>query len=185
MAPDPPIVTLLDACAVVSLFATRRMDDILAAAHGRFAVADIVSREAQFVFRGGSGPDAREREPVELQPLIECGKLDVAATDDEETLFTFIDLAQQIDEGEAMTGAIAFHRRCTVVTDDKKAIRVLTAHGVPILSTLDIVKQWVEHESIDAATLGKVLSDLRDRGHYEPPRTHPLRAWWDQSIALK
>jgi predicted nucleic acid-binding protein len=182
MAPDPSPVTLLDACAVVNLFATRRMRDILAAAHGRCAIADTVVREAQFVFRGGSGPDAREREPVDLHPLISGGTLEVVVTEDEETLITFIDLAQQIGEGEAMTGALAIHRQCAVVTDDKKATRILTAHGVSILSTLAIVKQWVEHDAIDSTTLGAVLKDLRERGHYEPPRAHPLRGWWDGAL---
>lgn len=158
---------------------------MMAVVPGRFAIVDNVSREAQFVFRGGTGPDAREREPVELQPLLDRGILDVLVAEEERTLVTFIDLAQHIDEGKAMTGALAIHLRCVVVTDDKKAVRVLTEHGVPIRSTLDILKQWGELEHVDAITLSKVLKDLRQRGHYEPARTHPLRTWWDDALAVR
>jgi hypothetical protein len=95
--PQTPL-TLLDACAVVNLYATRCMGDILTAVAGPVAIADVVAREAQFIFRGGAGDDAREREPVDLQPLLDNGLLAVIATDVEEELLTFIDLKRIADQ---------------------------------------------------------------------------------------
>ncbi|MGH2531664.1 MAG: PIN domain-containing protein [Thermomicrobiales bacterium] len=175
-------LTFLDACAVVNLYATRWMESILTSVGNPVAIADVVEQEAQFVYRGGTGDDAREREPVELQPLVASGLLSVISTTDEEELLTFIDLTREIDEGEAMTVALAIHRGCIVVTDDRKASRVLERRGVPRRSTLDVVKAWSERDAVQPDTLRGVLTDLRQRGRYEPARSHPLRSWWGDAL---
>src|SRR5687768_7857684 len=108
-----PSLVLLDACTVVSLYACRRMAEIIGAIDGAVAVVDIVAGESQYVFRGGQGEDARERESVDLLPLISTGRLTVIATDDDSELLTFIDLTRELGEGEAITAAIAIHRNAT------------------------------------------------------------------------
>jgi predicted nucleic acid-binding protein len=177
-------LTLLDACAVVNLYATRCMGPILAAVNGPVAIVDVVAREAQFVFRGGAGDDAREREPVDLQLFVNDGLLAVIATEIEEELLTFVDLAVEIDEGEAMTAALAIHRGCVVVTDDRKASRVMTARGVSLRGSLDLIRLWSEGAAPTAETLRGALIDLRQRGNYEPARSHALRVWWEDVLEL-
>src|SRR5687768_17510547 len=86
--PEKPL-TLLDACAVLNLYATRSMGPILMAVNGPVGVADVVAGEAQFVLRGGIGTDAREREPVDLQPLLNDDLLKVISSNIEEELLTF------------------------------------------------------------------------------------------------
>lgn len=180
----PAPLTLLDACAVVNLYATRRMEHILATIDGPVAVVDVVEREAQYVFRGGEGEDAKEREPIDLQPCIGRGVLAVIETTDEEELLTYIDLSQELDDGEAMTAALAIHRGYTVVTDDRKAARVLAGQTVTLRTTLDLVRAWADHQAVSAEVLGVVLTDLRERGNYYPARSHPLRSWWDTALSL-
>jgi predicted nucleic acid-binding protein len=174
---------LLDACAVVNLYASRKMPEILAVIDGTVAIVDTVEREAQYVLRGGKGDDAREREPVELRPLIATGALSVIASDDEAELLTFIDLTQDLDEGEAMTAAIAIHRGAAVVTDDRKAARILGDRGVACQSTLGLLKAWADAHALADIVIRRVLTDLRERGTYEPPRAHPLRGWWNAIIS--
>lgn len=174
--------TLLDACAVVNLFASRRMAEIVAAVEGPVAIVDVVEREAQFVFRGGAGDDAREREPIDLRPLLAADLVEVIATDVEEELLTFLDFSQEIGQGEAMTAALAIHRSCVVVTDDRKASRVLRSRGVAIRTSLDLVRAWADRHTLDRARLAIALTDLRQRGTYEPPKSHPIRQWWDDAI---
>ncbi|MGH2616434.1 MAG: hypothetical protein ACRDJC_14420 [Thermomicrobiales bacterium] len=146
---------------------------------GPVAVVDVVAREAQYVFRGGTGEDAREREPVVLQPFVDDGLLRMLATEDEEELLTFIDLIQDIGPGEAMTAALAIHRGCIVVTDDRKASRVLRDRGVTLRTSLEVIRVWSERSHLSREKLRAVLTDLRQRGRYEPPRAHALRDWWD------
>lgn len=172
-------LVLLDTCSVVNLYATRNMGAIVGVVAGSVAIVDVVERESQFVRRGGDGPDADERERVDLLPVISTGAIRVLTSDDDSELMTFIDLTQALDDGEAMSAAIAIHRYGTVVTDDQKASRILRERGVPILTTLDLCKNWAESVSIEPASIRAVLVAIRERGRHEPPRAHPLRGWWD------
>ena len=151
------------------------MGPILAAVGGPVAVADVVAREAQFVLRGGTGDDAREREPVDLQPVLDDGLLAVISSDVEEELLTFIDLSQELGEGEAMTAALAIHRGCIVVTDDHKASRILVARGVVLRTSLDLIRVWSNTPTVSQEVLRTALVDLRQRGNYDLPRGHALR----------
>ena len=156
------------------------MGQILAAVDGPFAVVDVVAREAQFVLRGGTGEDAREREPVDLQPLLDDGLLEVISTEVEEELLTFIDLSQEIGEGEAMTAALAIHRGCIVVTDDRKASRVLIAGAWSFASPSTSSVSGARIQTLTQEVLRAALTDLPQRGNYDPPRAHPLREWWEE-----
>jgi predicted nucleic acid-binding protein len=160
------------------------MAHILAAVDGPVAVVDVVEREAQYVFRGGDGEDAKERESIDLQPSVAQGALTVIGSTDEEELLTYIDLAQELGAGEAMTAALAIHRGYTVVTDDRKAARVLAGQTVTLRTTLDLVRAWADHQAVSAEVLRVVLTDLRERGNYYPARSHPLRSWWDTALGL-
>lgn len=177
---DSP-VTLLDACAVISLYATRWMREILAEIDGGVAVVELVVSEALYVRRGGYGDDARELELIDLTPLITAGALSVIGPDDEEDLHTFIDLAARVrlDDGEAMTAAIAMRRGYVVVTDDRKVEKRL-AGQLKLRSTLDLISVWAERRNVDPDTLRRALIDVRDRRSYIPPASHPLKPWWDQ-----
>ena len=155
------------------------MAEIITAIDGTVAIVDIVAGESQYVFRGGDGEDARERDPVDLRSLISSGRLTVISTDDDVELMTFIDLTRELGEGEAMTAAIAIYRNATVVTDDRKAERVLASRNVPVRSTLGLIKDWSERHDITVAEIRSALIDLQQRGSYEPRRNHPLRLWWE------
>jgi predicted nucleic acid-binding protein len=174
-----PSPLLLDACVIVNLHASRQMAAILAATETPCAVVDAVHREAQYLYRGGAGDDAREREQIDLSPLVASGLLTVIDVRDEDELLTYIDLTREIDDGEAMTPAVAIHRRLPVATDDRKALRILERHSLDSSSTLGLIRAWSDQASIGPETLRAALIDLRQRGNYLPARNHPLKAWWD------
>lgn len=174
----PAPLLLLDACTVINLFASRRMIEILQAQNQPAGIVEAVHRETVYVFKGGDGDDAREREPVDLSPVIASGTLWLVDPTDVE-LDDFIDLTLYFKgDGEAMTIAVALARGWIVVTDDRKAIRVI-AGRTQIRSSLDLVKTWAETLAIGESDLRTVLHDLRARGHYTPGKEHPLRSWWD------
>ena len=178
---NPDVVTLLDACAVINLYATRHRKAIVAAVPTRVGVVDRVQAEAHYVRRGGSGEDSDERETVDLASLIVSGDIQIV-TPTQEELDRFLALTVQMDDGEAMTGAVALVRGWVVVTDDRKAERILRGQ-IRIRSSLDLIKTWADLKAIDQATIREVLTDLRERGTYFPHRSHPLRTWWDAVLA--
>ena len=174
-----PAGTLLDACAVLSLYATRRMAEIVAVVPGPVAVADVVLQEALYIRH--IVEDVSEREPVDLAPLVASRVLSVIGTEDEGELRTFVDLAVDLDDGEAMTAALAIHRAYVLVTDDRKAERLL-AGRVVLRPTLDLVKVWAEAKQVDDETLRAALTGIYERG-YQPPNRHALKAWWDRLMS--
>lgn len=173
-------LTLLDACAVINLYATRRMDEILRVLPTRCGIVDAVRREAGHVRRGGDAGDANELEPIALDALVEAGLL-VRVSPTEAELEAFVRLTVQLDDGEAMTMAVALARGATVATDEKKAIAVLAGRR-PVVSSLALVKTWADAVGLDTPSLGTVLRDLRQRGRYTPANSHPLKGWWDAAI---
>jgi hypothetical protein len=167
---------LLDACVVLSLYASRRMEEILSANEGPFLVAEAVLREALYVHVNIGG--VREKEPIVLEPLLTAGIVAVVEPESEDELLTFFDLALQLDDGEAMSGAIALHRGYRIATDDGKMIRLL-GQRLPIVGTLDLVWAWVEAEAVAPQPVREALIGIAERG-YVPGRTHPHRSWWDR-----
>jgi hypothetical protein len=176
-------IALLDACSLINLYATRQIEAILASHPDSFAVVDTVRRESGYVFRGGNGPGATEQEPIDLGPLEAAGLLVALTAVSEAELLTYIDLLLEMGDGEAMTGAVAIHRGLTVVTDDRKALRVLTERGVTCETSLDLVKGWIEAEGIAREEQRAILIDIRQRARYLPHRAHPLRGWWDEILS--
>lgn len=170
---------ILDACAVLSIYATQRMQDILDALGGPVAVADLVLGEALYVLH--IVDDQIERERVDLGPLVQMGRLDVLAVEHEEELLTFIDLAVDLDDGEAMSASLAIRRGLVLVTDDRKAERLL-AGRVQLQSTLALVKHWAEVRRVGQPDLRAALIGIDQRG-YHPGKQHPLHDWWEGVLA--
>lgn len=174
-----PGTALLDACAVLSLYATQRIAEILDAMPGPVAVADLVVGEAQFIRHVED--DQVQLERVDLDFLIESGRLDVIAAESEEELLTFIDLTVDLDDGEAMSAALAIQRDCVLVTDDRKAERIL-AGRVQMRSTLEVVKHWAEVRRIALPELRAALIGIDQRG-YRPARRHQFYGWWESILS--
>jgi predicted nucleic acid-binding protein len=126
-------LTLLDACAVINFAASRHLEQIVWTIPGRVAITEIVEREALNVKSGGGGDDHDERERIHLASLVEGGHLEVLSPHSDDEYLTFINYAVELDDGEAMTFALAEHRNAIVVTDDRKAIR-LAAQAVADLT---------------------------------------------------
>lgn len=170
-------ILLLDACSVINLYATRQMDVILGSVGIPVAVVDVVRSEAHYVLKGGDGEDAGEREAIDLAPFVESGALGVVPPTDDE-LEAFVDLSTRLDDGEALTAAVAISRGWTVVTDDRKARRMLDGR-VRLRFSLEIIRIWADHDRVETAVLRTALRNRRVRGTYFPGRAHPLKGWWD------
>ena len=171
---------ILDACCLLNLYASRQIEVILRAIPVRFAAAEAAAAEALYVRRGGGAQDANKREHVDLQSLIRTGLLDILSLETEVEKASFIRFAAELDDGEAMTCALAVHREADVATDDRKAIRVLNsvATAVRVHTTVNLLKRWAEIEQPAEAMLKRALTDVRERANFVPGRHEPLLPWW-------
>jgi hypothetical protein len=173
---------LLDACSVINLWASCEFERILKSPLGPFAVVDIVARESLFVRRGGSGPNANDREAIVLRPLIEAGLIQELVASSPAELTSFVQFASQIDDGEAMTCAIAVSRGHAVVTDDRKTLRLLARDypQVPTLTTSSIIRAWADAESVPLSTVASMLKLIHVRARFLPGKHDPHQVWWQR-----
>ncbi len=178
---DASPTLILDACTVINLAATGHLPEILYAVASPIVVCHTVARETLYLRRGGPGDDAAERDLIDVTRWVAQGCLSIIDAETNDELATFVDLAVSLDDGEAMTIALAVHRTLVVVTDDRKATRIAAAL-VPVESSLARVKIWCERDSLDPETTRAVLSTISERARYIPHNQHPLRSWWDSAL---
>lgn len=180
---------LLDACCAINLLASGEARAILRALETvNVAVASFVAEQEVVEVAPATKEEMAEEDlgterteaNLTLDPLIEEGLLDVVCPEGEQEEATYVDLALQLDDGEAMTGAIAIHRAGTVATDDKKAIRVLGAQrsSPQIRRTSWLIRTWAQAAEIDHERLQSVLRNIERRGSFVPPLEDPLLGWW-------
>ncbi len=159
MITHPLEIILLDASCLLNLYATRRLRDNALALPYRLEVAEYVrEREALYVWRRGSNGNEDTRVPVDLAPLVDEGAIQVVRPERPEEV-TFVDFAAVVDDGEAVTMALALHRGYSVANDDPKARRILAerAPSVPLFSTLELLKAWAERASVSNDELRQTM----------------------------
>ena len=172
-------VLLLDASCLLNLYATDRLLEIAPALSWQLAVADyVLEQEALYVRIIGAYEEQEGTVPVDLSLLIDEGLLLVLRMETPSEEASFVELAAVLDDGEAVTGAIAINRGHAVAIDDRKARRVLgeRAPGMTLMSTLELMRQW--SESVPVQEVSDALRAMQHRARYIPGQRDPLYAWW-------
>lgn len=158
---------IIDACCLITLYESGHMNEVLSCVPSSVAVAAYVKEKEILQF--------------DLQPLIEEGLLLLVDLDSPAEQNTAVDYAAELrDNGEAFTGAIAKHRNWAIATDDRKAIAffVQRTPDLQILSTLELVKNWVESDAPSFEIVRDALAKVRVEVPYVPSKSHPLYDWW-------
>jgi hypothetical protein len=176
---------ILDACCVINLHASGRLDEIVASLHASVTIASYVYE--QELSKTVVEPDAADRQTeqgINLHSALALRIITLASLESEAEETAFVNLAVYLDDGEAITGAIASVRGWTVATDDRTAISFLRrqAPSVQIVSTLELVKHWVDARQPSPDVIRAVLERIRVQAKYKPGRQHPLYVWWQQFL---
>ncbi len=174
-------IVIQDSCVLINLLASGRFEDIASGCDFRFAIASVVAQEALFLRNAGSG----EHEKINLQPIIECGVLEILAVETEAEKLRYIEMALELDDGEAESVAIAEARHFALATDDKKARKVIQRRGLKIelWSTGALLQHWQTKCSISDADMGGVLARISSCAKYHPKFGHPDFAWWARLLS--
>ena len=170
---------LLDACCLLNIFASGRGIDILKALPVQRVVTQIVCDDELKTLQS---LDAGKNEGAEqFQLALSQGWLTVVDFETEVEAESFVNyIAENLDDGEAATCAIAFQRNWAIATDDKKAISFTKreAPNIQVISTLELVKYWADEVNPDLNDLRLAIQAIRVKGKYIPPKRHPLYTWW-------
>jgi hypothetical protein len=176
---------ILDACCLINLYASGRMDDILTSlSKPAYAARYVWSNEALTV---NGAPDSEgdfHETSIDLGPLIGGGLLSLADLETEDEEMLFVNFAASLDDGEAITGALAAARHWCLATDDKRARNVFTDQipQIQLMSSPELAKRWADVTAAEADEVCTVVQRIRRHGHYIPPASHPLYAWWQSHL---
>lgn len=175
-----PEIVVLDACVLLNLFASGRVEEILRSLPFRWLVASPVCKEALW-YLSPSARDAHrlERQEICFDPLIAAGRLErVDLTAPEEA--AFVELAKHLGDGEAASGALAIGKSASVATDDLKAIQLFARlqPPLPTIETGAILKWWEDRSGASRKEVAAALHSIR-RGSRFSPRANSIDAdWW-------
>lgn len=176
---------ILDASCLLNLYASGRFKEIAESLPEPLVVSDyVVEQEALFVTYKESEQDEEQKRTVDLNLLVSAGLIKVLAINSEEEQETFVDLASELDDGEAITISLAEHHGCCVATDDRKALRVISERAsIHATSTLELVKRWAELRNVSKTEIKSVLSLIWTGASYYPGEREPLYSWWHDMMS--
>ena len=176
-------VAILDACVLINLLATGRAEDILSESGYQFGICPVVKNESIYLrARDLNAPP----EEVKLDAHLKSNRLTVFELSNDEEKELYVDYATQLDDGEAMSMALAYSRGINMASDDRKARRLFTEEiGDPkrLLSTPQILKEWSEKAGMNAANMKRVLMDVSRRGRFFPNPDDAHFEWWSKAVA--
>jgi len=168
-----------DACCVINLFAAGRGQVLWAATGFNWHVPRLTAREAQFIRKPDPDDPAKLiPEQIDLQPLIDGGILDISDLAAGTETALFVELAADLDDGEAAALAICQARGWVLATDDRKARRFAGERGVTTITTPELVKAWADGTGAATVEVAEVLTNVQTFARFTPHKTMPLAAWW-------
>jgi predicted nucleic acid-binding protein len=164
---------VLDACVVLNLAASRRLDEILAAGDWQPVVTTQAADEAMWLEN-----EDGDRETIDYNNLSAGANLEIWSPIDDEVL-TLVELAAGLGDGEAASLAIGHGRSLPVATDDRAGRRAARALSPPVtlLSTSELLRTW--SATVDAEVTAVALHRIEQGACFRPPRNDPNAPWWN------
>jgi len=181
----PDSLAIIDACSLINLYASNYFESILKCQSKQFLIVEQVKNESFYIRKTSESVEDDNKEPIVLDPYVQSGVLQMVKLESQTEKTLFINLASQIDDGEAATFAVAIERKMEIITDDRKAIRLLKREAPTIVcfTTLDIIKSWTENSSIQLKEIKSVLNNILLRARYRPHKNHHLINWWQDILS--
>lgn len=174
MVPREPTKPVIDADVLMNVVATGHAHEILTAFGGALLCPQV---EAEVLYLEADA-EMSPPDPIDLGPLIASGALERVTMSDSE-IDLFVQLAAEVDDGEAQVIAVAVERAALPVTDDRRARRLALDQRDEVIGTPEILKHWKDASGIGAEEIRVAIERVERRAHFRPRRDHPLADWWD------
>ena len=176
---------IIDACVLINLIATGLLKEILSLIAQNSVICVLVKGESLYL---RNEEDINELESIDIDDLVnqEIIQISDCKTDIEQELF--VNLAADLDDGEAMSVAIALSRNWHLATDDKKARRIFKENSQDhqlLVSTSDLIKEWVENENLDDITIKSILVKVERKASFRPSKSDVNLQWWNNILSVE
>ncbi len=165
-----------DSSVLLNLLATDSLGNIAVANGWQWAICPVVREESRKL----RDPVSDEMVLTDLTPLVSTGVLQVLDLSGEAEQLCYVEQSMLVDDGEAMSIAIAAQRGFELAMDDKQAANH-ARRSFPRLrlwSTPEIIQQWAAAAKVEPKRLRNALQLIESRARYFPPKAHPLAEWW-------
>jgi predicted nucleic acid-binding protein len=174
---------IIDACVLLNLIATGIMQEILSVIAQNSMICVLVKDESLYLRKED---DINENESVNIDELINQGVIQICDCETAEEQELFVNLAASLDDGEAMSLAIALSRNWQLATDDKKARRIFKENNLNndfLISTTDLIKVWAESENISDDIIKSILLKVERKASFRPPKSDINLLWWNYILS--
>lgn len=175
---------ILDACVFINLLASGEFQSVIASETLEFVICTKVQEESIFLKPADSLTTTRE--PIAVDEVIAENKLSVLSVETVAEEILFVNYAAQLDDGEAMSLALAETRGLILATDDRKARRLFESSiGVSdrLLSTPELLRAWANSQEVSRERLGSALHKIMTRANFFPGPKDPNFEWWKDSAS--
>lgn len=171
--------SVIDTCVLINLLATDRVGEIVEIISPSRLVCPGVSGESLYL--RSTEPDG-PLQAVDLGPLFQQNVFTASPLDGAPEEELYVGYSLELDDGEAMSLAIAHARNLTLATDDHKARRLAAenAPAVALFSTPQIIRAWAEGR--DPAEVASVVRAIHGRARFCPSDNDPLLEWWNAQL---
>lgn len=169
-------ILLNDSSALLNPLASDCLPSIAIATGWHFAICPAVRDEVKKL----RDPHTGEMITVDLAPLIESGLLQVLDLSGPDEQRLYVEQAMVVDDGEAMSIAIAANRHLELAIDDKQAANHARRAfpEIRLWSTPAILQHWSEVGGVGKEALRVAIRLIEARARYFPAQSHPLAGWW-------
>lgn len=167
---------LIDCCSLINLYTGWRGLEPLADVPTIWHVCDAVVRETEYTREYVDG-EVRVQ-PIELARYLATGLLHRESLADEAEYASYLDLASEVDDGEAQAIAIALGRGYTLLTDDVRAARLATERGLTVVSTRVVLERWGASDPAREVQLGGIVRRISALARFNPRAGSEDYAWW-------
>ena len=119
---------------------------------------------------------------MRIDKLLDAGVLEEVDLNGDKERELYIEYSMGLDDGEAMTIALAENRRLAVATDDNKARRFAQRDGssvASVISTPMLIRHWADVKRPNVKALRLAINRIEQLARFRPDTGDPLRRWWD------
>ena len=176
---------IVDACSLINLYASGRVQAIIPACGGHSYVSEQVRNESVSI-RKVDPADTSILIPslINLLPEISNGLIKECRLETKEEIESYVNFAIEVDDGEASCLAIAMSRKWMIATDDRKAIRLASESGIAVITTPELIERWAKATSASDEEVRQTIRAIERFARFRPRRSNPLHDWWTSMITL-
>ena len=173
---------VIDACCLINLCAVGDLPRWLPSLDFTWHLPSAVVQEALFL-RATDEEGNPTAESIDVRQLLDAGLIAECTVRAGEEMQAYVELAADLDDGEAMALAIALARGWILATDDRKARRRAAEADVRVITTPELMRRSAERNALSAGEIRTALERIQLHARFVPAADFPQYEWWMGHLA--